>query len=59
MIWILALNLVFTVSILAVMVSTAEERMRKEYMRGYADGAETILNGEYTSLDVEMETEKD
>jgi hypothetical protein len=41
------------------MVATTEERMRKEYMRGYADGAETIINGEYTSLDVEMENEKD
>ena len=59
MIWFLALNLVFTVSILSVMVATTEERMRKEYMRGYADGAETIINGEYTSLEIEMETEKD
>jgi hypothetical protein len=41
------------------MVATTEERMRKEYMRGYADGAETIINGEYTSLEIEMETEKD
>lgn len=51
MIWILALNLVFTVSMLSVLVHSTEERMRKEYMRGYADGAETVLNGNYRTLD--------
>ena len=55
MIWLLALNFIFTFCMVAIMATSTEERFRKEYMRGYADGADTIINGEYTSLEVEIE----
>ena len=55
MIWLLGLNFICTFCLVAIMVSSTEDRFRKEYMRGYADGADTIINGEYTSLEVEIE----
>ena len=55
MIWLLLLNFIFTFCMCAILASSTEERFRKEYMRGYADGAETIINGQYTSLEVEIE----
>jgi hypothetical protein len=58
MIWLLALNLVFTSTALVILAGSTKHRIRAEYMRGYADGAETIINGQYTSLEIEMEDDK-
>jgi hypothetical protein len=55
MIWLLLLNLTFTTTALLVLASTTKHRLKQEYMRGYADGAETIINGQYTSLEVQIE----